>query len=114
MQATTERGFAYLLVAMAFSAFILCRFIDVPSQATIGFEDNSQQILTYGFPFMGSPLSSSSVDPVSEEDGMGLILGAVVRSFCVAIAPQQTYGAECRTPIQRGQPIWLLNCAMLC
>lgn len=113
----TARGFALMLVAFAFSAFLLCRYIDAPSYDSLSLHQmDSEQSLQYGFPFIGSPLSTANIDPVSERDDVRVrILTAVVRSLCVAVADRHQYVPENRTPVERQKPpIWLVNCAMLC
>lgn len=113
----TARGFALMLVAFAFSAFLTCRYLDAPDQASTSLKQlESKQSLQYGFPFIGSPLSTASVDPVSGRDDVRVrILSAVLRSLFVAVADKHHYVPENQTPVERRQPpIWLINCAMLC
>lgn len=116
MPATAERGFAYLLVVIAFSALILCRFVDVPARGNVCFERNSsQQLLTYGFPFIGSPLTNMSVDPISGKDDLPVrLIGFLIRNFCVVTETRHRYSIEDYRVAERTQPIWLLKCAMLC
>lgn len=113
----TARGFALMLVAFAFSAFLMCRYVDAPSHGCVSLQQlDSEQSLQYGFPFIGSPLGTASVDPVSERNDVRVkILSAVLRGMCVAVADRHQYVPENRTPVERQQPpIWLMNCAMLC
>jgi hypothetical protein len=105
-----------MLVALAFSAFLLCRFLDVPAQTNTALQQqDSQQSLQYAFPFIGSPLSNSNIDPISErEDVRVKIISAMLRGLCVAVVDKYRYVPENRTPLRRQPPIWLLKCAMLC
>jgi hypothetical protein len=106
-----------MLVALAFSAFLTCRYLDAPEQSHASLKQlESKQSLQYGFPFIGSPLSTSNLDQASGRDDVRVrILSAVLRSLFASGADKHHYVPENQTPVTRGQPpIWLINCAMLC
>lgn len=118
MLETTARGFAYVLVALAFSSFVVLRAIDLPSyQSACGFSQSSatEHSLQYSFPFVGSSLATGGVDPVTgKDDPRFRIISALFRTIVVALATTENRWTETQIPIKRSQPIWLLHCSMRC
>lgn len=118
MLETTARGFAYVLVALAFSSLVLLRFIELPGYHwACAFHQSSatEHSLQYSFPFVGSSLTTGGVDPVSGKDDPRIrIISAFFRTIIVAFAKTETRWSETQTSIVRSQPIWLLHCSMRC
>gem|GEM_PF-1722745 len=117
MLETAARGFAYVLVALAFSSFVVLRSVDLPKfhNSCACSQAGGEQHLQYGFPFVGSSLTTGGVDPVTGRDDARIkIISVFFKTFLVAFATTEHRCSEPQAPIARSQPIWLLHCSMRC
>lgn len=117
MLETAARGFAYVLVALAFSSFVVLRAIELPSYHSAAFSQSgaTEHSLQISFPFVGSSLTTGGVDPVSGRDDPRIkIISTFIRTIVVACSRTESRSFEVQAPIVHSQPIWLLHCSMRC
>lgn len=118
MLETTARGFAYVLVALAFSSFVILRAIELPkyhSACAFSQSGGTEHSLQYSFPFVGSSLTTGGVDPISGRDDARIkIINALIRTIVTTCTRTESLGYEAQASIARSQPIWLLHCSMRC
>jgi len=117
MLETAARGFAYVLVALAFSSFVVLRSIELPNYHSAAFSQlgGTEHSLQYSFPFVGSSLTTGGVDPVSGKDDARIrIISAFFRTIVISFTRTENRWSEAQAPIARSQPIWLLHCSMRC
>lgn len=116
MQETTNRGFGKILLAVAFSLFVMLRVADLPDfeRGQVEF-DRIGQAIQYCLPSMEPAMIESKFQTLSSREGARWkLLAMLFRSLMAANLERIHTIAELNSTVIQTEPIWLINCAMLC
>lgn len=116
MDKNSAKGFAYILVALAFVALVVCRFVDAPvASKSFSRGDTREHTLSCSLPIVTASFCKSNCDPfLGKDDARVRILGLILKALFAPVQSIEFCWKEHTVEVQRAQPIWLLNCAMLC
>ncbi len=115
MKKSTVRGFAYFLIALAFAGLVVCRFVDKPVISKTFSQGDSEHALGCTLPIVAASFCKTNCDPFcGKDDARVRLLGIILKAFFAPVESVEICWSEHKAEVQRTQPIWLLNCAMLC
>ncbi len=116
MNKSTAKGFAYMLVALAFVVLLVCRFVDKPIiSKSFSRGGTSEHTLGCTLPIVVANFCKTNCDPLcGKGDASVRLLTIILKTFFAPVQSIEICWKEHTAEVQRTQPIWLLNRAMLC